>query len=110
MTLLLLASYAQELSVLRCTPPTPRLATDTHRYRRDHAKHDHDTVESKHWTHAGGVDKVLQRLIDGEIDARGANGENNDDFARDLLMKSALKYRLRTGLYILPGSSPLRRQ
>ena len=68
--LLLLASDAQKLSVLRCTLPTPCLAPDTHRHRCDHAEHNHDAVESEYWAHAGGVDEVLQRLVDGEVDAR----------------------------------------
>jgi hypothetical protein len=89
MTLLLLASYAQELSVLRCATPTPRLAPDAHRHRGDHAEHDHNAVESEDWSHASGVDKVLQRLVDGEVDARGADGEDNNNFARDLLIGSA---------------------
>ena len=59
MTLLLLASNAQELSVLRCALPTPCLAPDTHRHRRDHAEHDHDAEESEDRTHAGGIDEVL---------------------------------------------------
>ena len=58
-TSLLLASYAQELSVLRCTLPAPSLAPDAHRHCRDHAEHDHDAEESEDWTHAGGVDEVL---------------------------------------------------
>jgi hypothetical protein len=90
MTLLLLASYAQELSVLRRAPPTPCLAPDAHRHRRDHAEHNHDAVESEDWSHAGGVNEVLQRLIDGEVDARGADGEDNNNFARDLFVGSAL--------------------
>jgi hypothetical protein len=90
MTLLLLASYAQELSVLWCAPPTPCLAPDTHRYRRSHAEHYHDAVESEDWTHAGGVDEVLQRLIDGKVDARRANGENDNNFAGDLSIDLAL--------------------
>ena len=85
-----LASYAQELSVFRCAPLTPCLAPDTHRHRCSHAEHNHDAVESKDRTHTGGIDEVLQRLVDGEIDARGANGENDNNFARDLLTELAL--------------------
>ena len=59
MTLLLLASDAQELSVLRCTPPAPSLAPNAHRNRRDHAEHNHDAVESEYWTHASGIDEIL---------------------------------------------------
>jgi hypothetical protein len=86
MPLLLLASYAQELSVLRCAPPTPCLAPDTHRHRRSHAEHNHDAVESEDRPHAGGVDEVLQRLIDGKVDARRANGKDDNNFAGNLLV------------------------
>lgn len=85
-----LASYAQEFPVLWCASPTPRLAPGTHRHRRGHTEHDHDAVESKDWAHAGGVDEVLQRLVDGEVDARGADGKDDDDFARNLLIESGL--------------------
>ena len=79
-----LASYAQELSVFRRAPPTPCLAPNTYRHRRGHAEHDHDAVESKDWAHAGGVNEVLQRLVDGEVDARRADGQDDDDFAGNL--------------------------
>ena len=70
MELLLLASYTQELPVFRCALPAPCLAPNTHRHRRNHTEHNHDAVESEYWAHAGGVDEVLQRLVDGEVDAR----------------------------------------
>ena len=110
MTLLLLASNAQELSVLRCALPTPCLAPDTHRHRCDHAEHYHDAVESEDGAHTSGIDEVLQRLVDGEVDARRANGENNDNFARNLSMKSALQHKFVAESYLHPGSSPLHTQ
>jgi len=90
MTLLLLASYAQELSVLWCASLAPCLAPNTHRHRGGHAEHNNDAVESEDWAHAGGVNEVLQRLIDGKVDARGTNGEDDHDFARNLFIESAL--------------------
>jgi len=75
---------AQKLPVLRRTSPAPRLAPNTHRHRGSHAQHHHDTVESKNGAKTSSVDEILQRLRDGEIDARGADGEDNDDFAGDL--------------------------
>ena len=86
---LLLASNAQELSVFRCAPLTPCLAPDTHRHRCDHAEHYHDAVESEDGAHTSGIDEVLQRLVDGEVDARGADGEDNNNIARELLIGSA---------------------
>jgi hypothetical protein len=80
----LLSSHAQELPVLRRTPPTPRLAPDTHWNSSGHAQHDHDGVESEDRSVAGGVDEVLQRLRDGEVDARRADGEDDDDLAGNL--------------------------
>ena len=84
MALLLLASYTQELPVFRCALPAPCLAPDAHRHRHNHAEHNHDAVKSEDWAHAGVIDEVLQGLIDGEVDARGANGKDDNNFARDL--------------------------
>jgi hypothetical protein len=89
MASLLLSSYAQELSVLWRALPAPCLAPDTHRYRCSHAEHNHDAVESEDRPHAGGVDEVLQRLIDGKVDARRANGKDDNNFAGDLLVELA---------------------
>lgn len=108
MALLLLASYAQEFPVFRCAPSTPCLTPDTHGYRRSHAEHDHDAVESKDWTHAGGINEVLQRLVDSKVDARRANGEDDDNFTRDLLVELALQYKFQDGCHLLQGSSPSR--
>jgi hypothetical protein len=70
----LLPSHVQELPVLGRTSPTPCLTPNPHRHRRSHAQHDHDSVESKDWPETGGIDEILQRLRDGEVNARGADG------------------------------------
>jgi hypothetical protein len=80
----LLSPHIQELPILRRTPPPPRFTPNPHRHRRSHTQHDHDTIESEDWPKASGIDEVLQRLRDGEVDARGADGEDDDDFSRDL--------------------------
>ena len=108
--LLLLSSDAQELSVLWRAPSTPYLAPDTHRHRRSHAQHDHDAVESKDWSHASSINEVLQRLVDGEVDARGADGKDDNNLARDLLFVSAVRHAFRVVFYSLLGSNPLRMQ
>lgn len=86
--LLLLSPHAQELPVLRRASSTPRLAPDAHRHRRGHAQYHHNTVECEDWTDAGGIDEVLQRLRYGEVDARGADGENDHNLARNLVRLS----------------------
>jgi len=80
----LLSSHTQELPVLRSAPPTPRFAPNTHWNGSSHAQHDHDSVECEDGPVAGGIDEVLQRLSDGEVDARRADGEDDDDLAGDL--------------------------
>ena len=87
----LLSSHAQELPVLRCASPTPRLAPDTHWNSSGHAQHDHDSVECEDGPVAGGVDEVLQRLRDGEVDARRADGEDDDDLAGNLYIGQLVK-------------------
>jgi hypothetical protein len=81
----LLSSHVQKLPVLRRTPPPPRLTPNPYRHRRSHAQHDHDSVESKDRPKASGIDEILQRLRDGEVDTRRADGEDNDDFPGYLL-------------------------
>jgi hypothetical protein len=106
----LLSSHAQELPVLRCASPTPRLAPDTHWNSSGHAQHDHDSVECEDRSIAGGIDKVLQRLGDGEVDARRADGEDDDDLAGNLyigqLDKNEKRQLFGTDSNSHPGSSP----
>jgi len=82
---LLLSPHAQKLLVLRRAPLAPGFTPDPHRNGRGHAHHDHDGVESEDGPVAGGIDEVLQRLGNGEIDARRADGEDDDDLAGNLL-------------------------
>jgi hypothetical protein len=107
----LLSSHAQELPVLRCASPTPRFAPNTHRNGSSHAQHDHDGVESEDGPVAGGIDEVLQRLGDGEVDARRADGEDDDDLAGNLYIGQLAKNEQRqwfgTGSKLTPGKQSI---
>lgn len=81
---LLLAPHAQELVVLGRALPSPGFAPFAHWDGSNHAQNDHPTVERKDRPHASRVDEVLQRLRDRKVDARRADGEDDDDFAGDL--------------------------
>jgi hypothetical protein len=80
----LLSPHVQKLPVLRRAPPTPRLTPDTHRNGGGHTQHDHNGVEREYGSVARGIDEVLQRLSDGEVDARRADCKDDDDLAGDL--------------------------
>lgn len=77
-------SHTQKLSILRSTLPPPSLTPNTHRHRSSHAQNNHQTVESENRAHASGIDEVLQRLRDGEVDAGRADGEDDDDLTGNL--------------------------
>lgn len=80
----MLSPHAQELPILRRAPPAPRLTPDTHWNGGGHTQHDHDGVEREDGSVARGINEVLQRLSDGEIDARRADRKDDDDLAGDL--------------------------
>lgn len=66
-----------------CTTPPPRLAIDAHRYGSNHRAHYTNAEEQECIPISSSFNKWLDRVRNGKIDARRADGKNHNKLSAD---------------------------